>query len=352
MTDLSHTPVRLGLVGLGLWGNKIAAAAAVAPDVQISHCFARTESTREAFSAQYGCRPVSSYQEMLEDDSIEGVILITPNRVHRDQIMLAAEHGKHVFVDKPITATLEQGVEVIEAMKKAGLVLGVDHECRREVALRKMKQLLEAEALGRLLMVDANISSSTGVRTQADEWRAQPARVSRRPADSDRHPSHRLAAISPWPDRSRVQGWQRRQVLEIPMDDTTVTLLEFENGMLGYLGSGYATAPAAWIHVYGASAIGRVQPHRGTARHGESRCKGHSIDWTAPGASYADPVDMMTEALVDFARCIRTGAKPEVSGMEALTALAVVLAAVKSGATGKAVDIRDELREAGLKART
>lgn len=341
----SHDPVRLGLVGLGYWGVKVANAAAVVPEIKITHCFARTQSTREEFAARYDCRPVSSYREMLEDDSVEGVILITPNRVHRDQIMLAVEYRKHIFVDKPITATLEQGVEVVNAVERAGLILAVDQECRREPAMRKMKQALEDGALGRLLMAEANISSSTGLKTHPDEWRAQPGECSGGPLIQIgiHHIDSLQYLLGPI---TRVQGWQKRQVLEIPMDDMTVTLLEFENGMLGYLGSGYASAYSAWINVYGGAAIGKYDRAKGLRLEG-APAKGTSEDWTAPGASYEDPAPAISDALAEFGACIRSGAQPEVGGREALSALAVVLGAVESGAMGKAVDIKDLLRRAG-----
>ena len=344
-TDLAQNPVSVGLVGLGMWGIKIAECAAVAPEIQITHCFARTESTRASFAAQYGCQPTASYEEMLENDDIEGVILITPNGVHRDQILQAVEHGKHIFVDKPITATLEEGVEVVRAVEGAGLVLGVDHECRREVALRRLKALLDQGGLGRLLMADANISSSTGLATTPDEWRAQPGECPGGPLIQIgiHHIDSLHYLLGPI---VRVQGWQKRQVLGIDMDDTTVTLLEFENGMLGYLGSGYASSAASWINIYGGAAVGRYSRNEGLRVTGEPLA-GAAEDWTAPGPSYDDPVEMMTEALVDFAACVRTGQQPEVGTREALDALAVVLGAIRSNETGRAVDLRELLKAAG-----
>ena len=81
MTNLALNPVRVGLVGLGLWGIRVAEAAAVVPEVRITHCFARTQETREAFSQKYGCQSVTSYEAMLEDDSA-GLLL---NGLYRDR---------------------------------------------------------------------------------------------------------------------------------------------------------------------------------------------------------------------------------------------------------------------------
>ena len=343
--DLVSNPVRLGLVGLGYWGERVAEAAAATPEVQITHCFARTAATREAFAARYGYESLPSYRAMLEHEDIDGVALITPNRVHHEQILLAIEHGKQLFVDKPITATVEEGVEVVKAVEQAGLVLGTDHLCRWEQPQRRMKEFLDQGALGRLLMVDANISSSTGAGIKPGEWRWERSECPGGPLIQIG--IHHIDTLQYWLGPIvRVQGWQKHRFLAAPIDDTTVTLLEFENGMLGYLGSGYASAKAAWIRVYGDAAVGIYDRYKGLSVEGEP-LNSRAEAWTIAPASYADPIMMIQEALVDFARAVRTGGQAEVGPREALRALAVVLGAVQSGETGKAVDIGEMLVKAG-----
>ncbi len=286
-----------------------------------------------------------SYEEILEDPQVEGVLLITPNRSHHAQILAAAEHGKHIFVDKPITATLEEGVEALHAVERAGVVLATDHEARCERPFRRLKEMLDVGALGRLLMLDANISTSTGLRTKVHEWRADRSEV----------PGGALIQIGIHMIDSmqyllgpiaRVQGWQRHRYIPAPIDDVTVTLLEFENGMYGYLGSGYASSPSIWMRVYGDAAVAVYDRFAGLSTTG-SPAVGASESWITPPASYADPIVPIADLLTDFAGAVRKGAAPEVGGRAALSALAVVLGAVESQATGRGVSIRDILRRAG-----
>ncbi|MCW5883144.1 MAG: Gfo/Idh/MocA family oxidoreductase [Anaerolineae bacterium] len=342
---LDSYPVRMGLVGLGYWGTRIAEAAAVTPQVRVTKCFARAPAAREAFATQYGYQPVASYHEMLEDASIEAVALITPNRDHYQQIMAAIEHGKHVFVDKPLTATLAEGIQVVQAVRDSGLILAVDHECRWEQPIRTLKHMLDSGVLGRLLMVDANVSTPGGLTLAPTEWRWQRAQVPGGPLTQIGIHHIDLLQYLLGPIR-RVQGWQKRQVIEAPIDDTTVTLLEFESGILGYLGSGYASARAAWIRVYGDAAIGIYDRYEGLSVSGEPLNR-PTANWLVPPVSYADPILPIQDALADFARCVRNSGPPEVSGMDALTAMAVVQAAVQSNLTGQAVDIPRLLQAAG-----
>lgn len=346
MSDqLAANPVRVGLIGVGYWGARMAEAAKIAPQIRITHCYSRTEADRTAFAAKYGYQAASSYEEILEAPEIEGVLLITPNRSHRAQILAAVEHGKHIFVDKPITATLEEGVEVVRAVGKAGLVLATDHEARCERPFHRLKEMIEAGALGRLLMADANISTSTGLRTQVHEWRADRSEV----------PGGALLQIGIHMIDSmqyllgpiaRVYGWQRHRFIPAAIDDMTVTLLEFENGMYGYLGSGYASSPSIWMRVYGDAAVAVYDRFTGLTATG-SPVGSTSASWTTPPSSYADPIEPIADLLTDFAVAVRTGRSPEVGGDAALRALAVVLAAVQSNRTGKAVNVDDLLRTAG-----
>lgn len=337
--------LRVALIGVGYWGARVAEAARIVPEIRITHCHSRTEADRTAFAARYGCRAAASYEEILEDPEVEGVLLITPNRSHRRQILAAAEHGKHIFVDKPITATLEEGVEVIRAVERAGVVLATDHEARCERPFRRLKEMLDAGALGRLLMTDANISTSTGLRTRLHEWRADRSEV----------PGGALIQIGIHMIDTmqyllgpivRVQGWQRHRYIPAPIDDMTVTLLEFENGMYGYLGSGYASSPSIWMRVYGDAAVAIYDRFSGLSATG-SPIGGSVEDWSTPPTPYVDPILPIAELLADFARAVRTGTAPEVGGRAALSALAVVLGAVESQAAGRPVNIRDIQRRAG-----
>jgi predicted dehydrogenase len=344
-TDIAANPVRVGLIGVGYWGARVAEAARIAPEIRITHCYARTEADRNAFAARYGYQAASSYQEILENPEIEGVLLITPNRSHRQQILAAVEHGKHIFVDKPITATLEEGVEVVRAVERSGLVLATDHEARCEKPVRRLKEMLDAGALGRLLMADANISTSTGLRTQIHEWRADRSEV----------PGGALIQIGIHLVDSmqyllgpivRVQGWQRHRYIPAAIDDMTVTLLEFANGMYGYLGSGYASAPSIWMRVYGDAAVAVYDRFAGLSATGLP-VGSPAASWTTPPTTYVDPILPIAELLTDFAAAVRTGKTPEVGGRPALRALAVVLAAVQSNQTGRAVNVDELLRTAG-----
>jgi len=116
-------------------------------------------------------------------------------------------------------------------------------------------------------------------------------------------------------------------------EDVTVTLLRFEGGLLGYLGSNYASPSVYYVNVYGTG--------------GNLYCEGGgqllyrkagSRDREAIGLEAAHP---QIEELEEFADCARTGARAEVDGIAALKALAVVRAALKSSEERRPVRIAE-----------
>jgi predicted dehydrogenase len=350
--DWDDRSVRLGLVGLG-WGEQIALAAERQAGVDIVACYARSSRTRIGFAARHDCAPCSSYEEMIEDESIDGIVVMTPNRAHRDQVVAALTHGKHVLVTKPIAASLEDGVDIVWASQRKeaeGVVLAVAHQSRREPALRKLKQLLEADDLGTPVLVEANISTGDGLKIELGQWRWS----------RDECPGGALIQLGVhhidtlqylFGPIVRVQSWQRRALVQADIDDVTCTLLEFETGLMGYLGSTYASSETCWIKVYGTRLNAHYDQHTGLTLSHDSWEDGPVREIVAGGMSFTPPLSTVEEELAEFVECIRTGKRPEIDAEQGLRSVAVVLAAVESGKTGKAVSV-DELLRSAQKRRT
>src|SRR5688572_28026353 len=99
---MSEAPLRVAELGMGWWSDVLADAIKRSDKLEIVACFTRSPERREAFAAKYGCRVAASYEDILQDPSIEAVVNTTPNNVHLETTEAAAQAGKHVFLDKPI----------------------------------------------------------------------------------------------------------------------------------------------------------------------------------------------------------------------------------------------------------
>ncbi len=98
--------VGLALVGLGGFSGVIGGGAHRSQKTKLVTCFDILPEKRMEASKKYGCDQEKSYEALVARDDIDGVLLTTPNVVHAEQAVLAAEHGKHVYVIKPIANTI------------------------------------------------------------------------------------------------------------------------------------------------------------------------------------------------------------------------------------------------------
>jgi predicted dehydrogenase len=94
-------------------------------------------------------------REVVESTKIDAVAIVSPVWTHYDLAKSALLNGKHVFVEKPFTATAAQGEELIELAEKRGLKIMVDHTFLFTGAVRKISQLVEEGALGKLYYYDS-----------------------------------------------------------------------------------------------------------------------------------------------------------------------------------------------------
>src|SRR5262249_57703722 len=93
-------------VGLGWWSDELAKAVQGKTDkVRIVGGTARTPAKRAAFAQRFGAHPYNSYEAVLRDPEIEGVILTTPHSLHAEHVIAAAKAGKHVFIETPFSLT-------------------------------------------------------------------------------------------------------------------------------------------------------------------------------------------------------------------------------------------------------
>src|SRR4030066_595718 len=163
--------VRLAQVGLGAWSRTIADGVKRSKKAQLLTCYTRNPEKREAFSKKYGCDQEKSFEDVLKRDDVDGILLTTPNAMHAEHAVLAAQYGKHVYVDKPIANTLADGNKMVEACQKAGVVLLVGHDMRRLSGYRKMKELIDKGAIGKPAMGESNFAATLGFELTPEKWR-------------------------------------------------------------------------------------------------------------------------------------------------------------------------------------
>jgi len=341
--------VRVGIIGIGSWSGVLADAAQRSKKVKLVTCYTRSPEKRQEYSQRYGIDQEKSYEDLLKRNDIDGILLVTPNAVHAEQVVLAAQHGKHVFVDKPIANTLADGKKMVETCQKAGVTLLVGHDMRRLAGFRKIKELIDKGVIGKPVMAEANFSHNLGFQLTPEKWRWR--------GDDSGCPGGSLMTMGVHhadilihylgPIKTAFSYFSKLYI-PAPVEDVTMTIFQFESGVLGYLGSNYCSPKANYVYVFGTEANLLCTVTLPNVPFDEYLKIWPTVDRYTQlmlfeldkdgGKEIPFPMgDPILEEIDEFADCVRTGAKPETDGQSSLAALALVRAAIESAHTGKQV---------------
>ena len=134
------SPVKVGIVGLGRWAKVLTRAAAQSDKLKIVAGFSRSEEKRQAFAKELGVAAAPDLKTMLSDPEVKGIILTVPNEQHLPLAEEVAKARKHVYTEKPIAQTLEDGLKIEALEKRYGVTVTVGHSARLLSGIRLIKQ--------------------------------------------------------------------------------------------------------------------------------------------------------------------------------------------------------------------
>ena len=149
--------IKVGVIGYGYWGPNVARnfnLAGVSEVVAIADKSEKSQkrARRKRFPQ---VKVVGDAQEILSIAEIDVVAVVTPVWTHFELAKAALNHGKHVFVEKPFTASVAQAEELIELAARKHLQIMVDHTFLFTGAVRKIRQLVDEGTLGNLFYYDS-----------------------------------------------------------------------------------------------------------------------------------------------------------------------------------------------------
>src|SRR3954468_16468923 len=139
--------IKAAIVGLGWWGQTILKNLATSDVIKPVLGVDPLEPARAA-AARLGVATASNFEDALAHPDVEAVILCTPQDHHADQIVAAAQAGRHVFCEKPLCTNAADAERAIAAIRKAGVQLGFGHERRFEPAVVEMRRRFAAGEFG------------------------------------------------------------------------------------------------------------------------------------------------------------------------------------------------------------
>lgn len=245
--------IRAAIVGLGWWGQNHIRATANSGKLQFTRAVDIAPDNVRGFCDEHGLALTDSFDDVLGDPEIDAVVLVTPHSQHVDQIVAASTAGKHVLTEKPFSLHKAEGLRGIQAARQAGITLGIGHNYRYGAAVAEIKRMIDAEELGEIHHIEANLSHQGQIGIEG--WRRSAEEA---PTGGIVHFGAHMIDIMCWycgPMR-RVFGQTTDHIM--PADCGSV-LVAFQSGVTGYLADLMTTPSNFHLQVMGSKGWVRAQ---------------------------------------------------------------------------------------------
>ncbi len=304
-------------------------------EIEFSFASRDIDKAREYCDQYGGSAYYGSYEDAAGDPRVDAMYFITPHDLHLDNARLAARHGKHVFMEKPIARTVEESRKLIEATQSAGVTLMVGENFRFDPATEKAKELIAQGAIGDLSLIDIQ---SENLDDGCVGWRLSLDRCGGgRMIDGGIHYVDVLRNLAGSPESVYALAPEHKMIPGLEGEDSMALTASFSGGLTGFLRYAGWTPHDSRRDVRLTGTKGRIQ----------YEVFGSDVTVQTKEGVRSYPVEPeirgMKAMMRDFIEAVAGGREPAMNGQEALDDLAVVLAAYESARTGAPVKVADIL---------
>ncbi|WP_158747821.1 Gfo/Idh/MocA family protein [Acidisphaera sp. L21] len=331
--------LRFGILGAANIARAFAKGAATVDGVDIVALASRDASKGRAFADEIGVARVhASYDALLDDPGVDAIYIPLPNTMHAEWAIRVAEAGKHILCEKPLASSTADAVAMFTAAKAAGVHLVEAYPYRAQPQTRKVRELLDAKAIGRLQLIHATFGFTFD---KPGDIRLDPARGGGALLDAGSYATSfvRMAAGE---CPTRVMAAARWS--DTGVETTAAGTMEFPDGLLAQIWCSFGTAYHR--HALIAGDAGMIEttylnhPPEGGAptvylRRGTTAATERETIETAGGSGFAAEIasfrDLVAHGWVGW-----TGATPQ----ESVDIVATLEAFAQSLKTGGWVDVR------------
>jgi predicted dehydrogenase len=336
---------RIALIGLGMAVTPHAKSMVDLKDrVEVVHAFSPSATRRKAFGEKFPFPLADSLETILADKSIDCVEILTPPNTHLELVKKCAAAGKHILLEKPLEITTARSLELVETAEKAGVMLGVMLQHRFRPAGMKLRAMLRAGELGKI------VNCSTVIRL----WRPQSYYDVEGRGTLARDGGGVLVTqgihtldlmLSLAGPIAEVRGYATTSsVHRMETEDMAVAAVKFENGALGTIDATTAAYPgfAERIEIIGEKATASLAGSDLSVSHHDGRVTELKTEYGGGGTG-ADPMafpnDWHRAVIADFLDALDEKRAPMVSGREALKVHRLIDALLEAGRSGATVRV-------------
>jgi len=339
--------IGIGVIGAGGMGNSHMRACVTLPEVELrAVADPRAEAAAKA-AETYGIPfHTDNWQDIIERDDVEMVIVAGPDWYHAEQSAAALRVGKHVLCEKPMTSTVEQSKQITDAAKESKAFFMIGQVCRFAPGFAKTKQLIEKGAIGEMFYIESEYAHNYAHAQGVGEWRKSREHLREPFLGGGCHAVDLVRWIAGNPTETFAYA-NHKSLTDWPVDDCTIAVYKFPNDVIGKVfvsigchrrytmrscfygteGTIISDNTTPWIRYYRKEDSPPPVP-------GEEGSRGVCIEIpvAARGKGVADEI-------MDLVRCIKTNTPPKLDAKEGAATVLACLSAVQSSKEHRIVEI-------------
>ncbi len=338
--------VGIAVVGLGrLALEEILPAFGMSLKARVAGLVSGSIEKMRVVGSQYGVSPNAQYgledwHSLAANPDISAVYIVTPNALHREHVIAAAEAGKHVLCEKPMATSSAEARDMIAACERSGVKLMIAYRCQYEPTNRRAIDLVRSGKYGTVRLIEA---CNTQVQGPPDQWRLKLALagggvlpdiglycLNGARAVTGEEPVEVFARTQTDPSDKRFAQ----------VEDTIAFMLRFPSGAIAQCAASYSAHESKDMRVRLGEAsldIGNAFAYRGQSLRVARRVG----DEEAVDALVVPAKNQFALEIDHFADCVLTGRRPRTPGEEGLQDHVLMEALYRSAQTGLPVSLPD-----------
>ena len=213
----------IGFGGMGKWHTEILENV---PEIELAGIYDIKEEKRK-LAEEAGFHTYETEEAMLADESIDVILVATPNDTHRPIALRAMEAGKNVIVEKPATLSLKELTELEDMAGKTGQFLTVHQNRRWDEDLLTVREILKDQTMGEIFRIESRVHGSRGI---PGDWRKEKAHGGGMVLDWGVHLFDQIFRL-PGERRLKTVYATLTNVTNQEVDDGFTAVLRFEGGL-------------------------------------------------------------------------------------------------------------------------